>query len=73
MYVCMFVCTYIHEPTHATCERVLQRDDSAGTLRDRATFGQPERVPRVRSQLEDGPRFGKILCRQIDALGGPER
>lgn len=55
MYVCMYVRMYVHTWTNTrnayeTCERVLQRDDPAGTMRDRATFGQPERVPRVRSQ-----------------------
>jgi len=72
MYVCMFVCTYIHEPTrnaYETCERVLQRDDPAGTMRDRATFGQPERVPRVRSQWRTGPDLGKFFAGRSTRLG----
>lgn len=73
MYVYMLICTYIHEPAHATrtrcppARRFCRNDTRLSdfwTTRTSASGPIPE---------EDGSRFGKIFYRQIDALEGLER
>lgn len=73
----MFVCTYIHEPTHATRTRRANEFFGATIPPERCAIECDFRTTRTSASgpipLEDGPRFGKILCRQIDARGELER
>lgn len=80
MYVCMYICSYVRTYMNQHTQRVrdvLRRDDSVGTIRDWATFGQPERVPRARSQKRTGPDLGKFFTdrstRSRDSNGEEER